>query len=148
MSPQEKEFKKWFDGLGIRHFSAKEFISYSRRTRRGVKNSLPPKSKWKNILPSLWAADVLREHLGKSCTLLSSYRSPAYNEAVGGAKFSQHKEHKALDLSFNGVSPQRAYNTIKKLRDAGLFRGGIGLYVRSGFIHIDCRGANRSWKGN
>ena len=143
MSP----FSDWFAAQQFRHFSADEFESYFATQRKGVKNSTPPRSLWKNIVPTLRIVDELRESYGRPCRILSSYRSPAYNKAVGGAQFSQHKEFSALDITFDGLSTQRVYERLIAWRKAGKFVGGLGLYPTSGFIHIDTRGRNSTWKG-
>jgi N-acetylmuramoyl-L-alanine amidase len=144
--PRES-FNDWFASQGFRHFTADEFTSYFARERKGVKNSAPPRSLWKNIVPSLRIVDELRASLGKPCRILSSYRSPAYNKAVGGAPLSQHKEFTALDIAFDGVPPERVYERLIEWRKAGKFVGGLGLYPSSGFVHIDTRGRNSTWKG-
>jgi hypothetical protein len=46
---------------------------------------------------------VIRDHFQKPVTIISGYRSPARNEAVGGAKKSQHMEAKAADIKIAGV---------------------------------------------
>jgi N-acetylmuramoyl-L-alanine amidase len=144
--PRES-FNDWFAAQGFRHFTADEFTSYFDRERKGVKNSAPPRSLWKNIVPSLRIVDELRESFGKPCRILSSYRSPAYNKAVGGAPLSQHKEFTALDIAFDGVTLERVYERLIAWRKAGKFVGGLGLYPSSGFVHIDTRGRNSTWKG-
>jgi N-acetylmuramoyl-L-alanine amidase len=143
MSP----FSDWFAAQQFRHFNADEFESYFAAQRKGVQNSTPPQPLWKNIVPVLRVVDELRESYGRPCRILSSYRSPAYNKAVGGAQFSQHKEFTALDITFDGLSTQRVYERLIAWRKAGKFVGGLGLYPTSGFIHIDTRGRNSTWKG-
>ena len=140
-------FSDWFASQGFRNFGAAEFTNYFARERKGVKNSLPPRSMWKNIVPALHIVDELRDSFGKSCTILSSYRSPGYNKAVGGASSSQHLEFTALDITFDGISPQRVYDRLLEWRKAGKFTGGLGLYPSSGFVHIDTRGRNATWRG-
>jgi uncharacterized protein YcbK (DUF882 family) len=140
-------FNEWFDAQGFRHFGAGEFTGYFARERKGVKNSTPPRQLWKNIVPALRVVDELRASFGKPCRILSSYRSPAYNKAVGGAPLSQHKEFNALDIAFDGISPQRVYDRLLEWRRAGKFTGGLGLYPSSGFVHIDTRGRNATWEG-
>ena len=140
-------FSDWFAAQRFRNFGAGEFTSYFARERKGVKNSLPPRRIWKNIVPVLRIVDELRDSFGKSCTILSSYRSPDYNKTVGGAPLSQHLEFKALDIAFDGISPQRVYDRLLEWRKAGKFIGGLGLYPSSGFVHIDTRGRNATWKG-
>lgn len=143
----QSSFSEWFAAQQFRHFGADEFTSYFVRERKGVKNSKPPRQLWKNIVPALRIVDELRESFGKPCRILSSYRSPAYNKAVGGAPLSQHKEFTALDITFDGVSPQRVYERLLEWRQQGKFSGGLGLYPSSGFVHIDTRGRNSTWKG-
>ena len=139
-------FKDWFDSQGIKHFGAAEFESYFAARRKGVKNSQPPRKLWPNIVPTLRIVDDLRESLGKPCRILSSYRSPDYNRAVGGATHSQHLEFNALDIAFDGVSPRQVYERLLEWRKAGKFTGGLGLYPSSGFVHIDTRGSNATWR--
>lgn len=143
-----KEFTDWFGKQGFRHFGAGEFTRYFAAVRKGVKNSVPPKRLWNKILPTLRIVDELRGSFGKPCRILSSYRSPGYNKAVGGAPKSQHLDFNALDIAFDGVSPQRVYDRLLEWRRAGKFTGGIGLYPSSGFVHIDTRGTNATWRGN
>lgn len=140
-------FTDWFNQQGFKHFAASEFTGYFARQRKGARNSIPPRNLWKNLVPTLRIVDELREHLGKPCRILSSYRSPDYNRAVGGAKFSQHLQFNALDITFDGVSVIRAHAILKMWRDQGKFTGGLGLYRSSGFVHIDTRGNNASWEG-
>jgi N-acetylmuramoyl-L-alanine amidase len=147
MSASNTAFAAWFESQGFRHFGASEFESYFAAQRKGVKNSPPAKPLWKNIVPTLRIVDDLRESFGKPCRILSSYRSPDYNKTVGGAPLSQHMEFRALDIAFEGVSPQRAYDRLIEWRKAGRFAGGLGLYPSSGFVHIDTRGNNATWRG-
>lgn len=141
------QFTDWFNQQGFRHFSASEFTGYFFAQRKGVRNSIPPKALWKNLVPTLRIVDNLREHIGKPCRILSSYRSPDYNRTVGGAKFSQHLQFNALDITFDGVSAVRVHAILKMWRDQGKFIGGLGLYPSSGFVHIDTRSNNASWEG-
>ena len=143
-----QSFTDWFNAQGIRHFSAAEFTRYFAAQRNGVKNSQPAKAIWKRILHTLRVVDELRASFDKPCRILSSYRSPAYNKAVGGAPLSLHLGFNALDIAFDGVSPQQVYDRLIEWRKAGKFTGGLGLYQASGFVHIDTRGNNATWKGN
>jgi len=140
-------FNDWFAAQGFRHFGALEFTRYFARERGSVKNSTPPKRLWKNIVPTLCIVDELRASFGQPCILLSSYRSPEYNRAVGGAALSQHVQFTALDIRIQGVSPQRVYDRLLQWRREGRFVGGLGLYPSSRFVHIDTRGRNATWRG-
>ena len=145
--PRKNEsWESWFGRQGIFNFTAAEVASYFTVKRRGVRNSAPPRYMWQRIVSALHMADDMREHFGKPCTINSSYRSEKYNRGCGGAKFSQHKEFRALDLSVKGVSPKRVADYFYKRRRAGDFKGGIGRYRT--FTHIDTRGYNASWGRN
>lgn len=140
-------FTEWFESEGFRHFSAGEFTSYFAAQRKGVRNRVPSRPLWKNLVPTLRIVDDLREYFGRPCRILSSYRSPEYNRAVGGAPLSQHLRFNALDITFDGVSPVRVHAILRMWRDQGKFKGGLGLYRKSGFVHIDTRANNSSWEG-
>lgn len=116
-----------------------------------------PKSawRWKNFSPAEIACrgtgklkinteamdklQALRTKLGKPLIVLSAYRSPEHNKAVGGAKASKHMLGEALDISMVNQDPV-AFEAAA--REAGFL--GFGYYPRSGFIHIDL-GPARSW---
>ena len=138
------KYRKFLGGLQLRHFSPGEVIRQADRSRGGVSNSLPPEELWVNLVPTLWVVDQARQHAGKAITITSAYRSEDYNRAVGGASRSQHKRNSALDLiPGRGMTPRRLYNILLNLRQAGAFRGGLGLY--SSFVHVDTRGSNATW---
>ena len=143
-----KAFTDWFNAQGFRHFGAHEFTRYFGAVRKGVKNSAPPKKLWKNIVPTLRVVDDLRESFGQPCTILSSYRSSDYNRTVGGAAQSQHLQFNALDITIKGVSAKRVYERLLQWRSEGRFKGGIGYYPSSGFVHLDTRGRNATWWGS
>ena len=86
-----------------------------------------------------------RNRVGKPVRVHSMYRSPAYNECIGGAKKSQHKEFRAADLSVAGMKTSDLRKIMEKIRSDGVFRGGIGTY--NTFIHVDTRGENANWTG-
>lgn len=68
----------------------------------------------------------------------STYRSPGYNRAVGGAAGSQHVQCKAIDFNVDGVAPSRVQQVAPSIPGMG----GVGRY--SGFTHIDV-GSTRNW---
>lgn len=141
---QGENFEQWFHRQKFEHFKADEFTNYFDVTRRGVTNSTPPREMWASIVPTLRIVDALRKHLGRSITILSSYRSPAYNAAISGAATkSYHMQFKALDIAVAGHSPRAVFELLKKWRTEGRFKGGLGLY--STFVHVDTRGTNATW---
>lgn len=142
---QIEEFDAWVASLGLKHFQPHEvrFLGnshYASGKAQGL-NALPPKAMRAQLVPVLRAADEARERLGVSIMILSAYRAPAYNKAVGGAKFSQHMECTALDLAAPKVSTAKLRAVLKQLRKEGWFTGGMGLKYPS-FVHIDNRGHN------
>lgn len=141
----EDQYADFLSGLGLRHLSPTEIIKPHRGTMRGVANSLPPRQLWKQLAPTLKAADEIRERLGVPlCRITSAYRAPDYNAVIPGAvRNSYHTRNQALDLVYY-CSPRKAYAMALKLRAEGFFRGGVGLYPT--FIHLDTRGWAATWR--
>lgn len=112
-----------------------------------------------------WAhyfGEPMRERFGL-CTVQSGYRTPAYNERIGGAPMSVHLMRTPLprrvpnsptlavaaDVSFATGSAVSWAHWAQTLRHrnphlAKRGRGGIGRYVTSRFIHLDT-GPLRDW---
>jgi len=147
---------QFIDHLGLRHFRGKELTWLWSRTRKGVANSVPPENLWHNVIHPLIVLDEIRERLREPITITSAYRSPAYNEAVGGERMSYHKVFGALDFT-TPAGARAAAQVARSLRgtrfvvrfprpgDAASFtwRGGIGVYPK--FVHIDARGVDANW---
>ena len=92
---------------------------------------------------------VLRDACGKSIKIMSGYRSPERNKAVGGATMSQHMYANAADIQIAGMTPQQMYDLVEKLiKEGKMKQGGLGLYPRAdGWIHYDTRGTKARWNG-
>ena len=89
--------------------------------------------------PALDKLQALRDRLGKPLILRSAYRSPEHNRAVKGATKSKHMDGAAFDIAMSNHDPvvfEAAARAVGFL--------GIGLYPRSGFIHVDL-GPAREW---
>lgn len=89
---------------------------------------------------------ALRRRLDSSAPfeLISGYRSPQTNATLaansnGVAKRSLHMQGKATDIRL----PERDLKTLHKAALA-LQAGGVGLYSKSGFVHVDT-GRVRHW---
>lgn len=145
-APTIKSFDKWYDAmLALSHFRAHElrFLGGSHhdpRSKAHDLNTLPPRELWGRIMVPAGVADMARELHGSPIRILSAYRSPAYNKAVGGAKYSRHLQFDALDLCPMDGRVMALVRTLKRLRREGHFTGGIGVYPS--FVHIDNRGSN------
>lgn len=76
--------------------------------------------------------------------LVSGYRSPATNEMLaksrrGVAQRSLHLQGMAIDVHLPGRKLEELHQEAKRLRG-----GGVGLYRRSNFVHLDV-GRVRYW---
>ena len=89
----------------------------------------------------------ISEKLGKKLSILSGYRSPAYNRSVGGATNSYHMSGMALDVARSsfGTDFESGEKFIKAASEEGAM--GIGTYSGGGndFIHIDVRDYRSQW---
>jgi uncharacterized protein YcbK (DUF882 family) len=82
----------------------------------------------------------VERHYGKKPIITSGYRSPAHNRRVRGARRSQHMTCSAADIRVPGIGKASLARYLRSLPG----RGGVGLYCRSGSVHIDI-GAKRQW---
>lgn len=75
--------------------------------------------------------ETYRDKIGGPVTVVSGYRCPAHNKAVGGASSSQHMYGVATDI--------RGAVTPTKLKGWGLF-AGLGFQASTNLvIHVDSR---------
>jgi hypothetical protein len=91
----------------------------------------------------IYGLQQLRDRVGKPIRVNSGFRCPVHNEAVGGAKGSQHLFGNAADIVIVGMSVSemsRHAEQVPTFRD-----GGIGRYPDNGFIHVDARGYHKRW---
>lgn len=130
------------------HFTAEEF---GQPARHGWRRAAYP-ARWiaGRLRPLCGALEVLRAALGgRPMTVVSGYRSAAYNRAIGGARRSQHVEGRAADLRVSGVTPAKVHAVALELQRQGKIRiGGLGKYP--GFVHVDVRPGKRlaRWEGS
>jgi uncharacterized protein YcbK (DUF882 family) len=93
--------------------------------------------------------EAIRVHFGYPVTIMSGYRSPAYNIKVGGAKESYHVSGRAADFKVIGpVTLDEVYAWCCKVWPIS----GVGKYPRGkkggwGWVHIDDRSTTARWKG-
>ena len=107
-----------------------------------------PAEKIINATELLQNLQIIRDHFQRPIVIISGYRSPERNAAVGGADKSQHLEAKAADIKIAGVPTEEIYNRIDKLISQGKIKqGGLGKYIKSGFVHYDVRGTKARWEG-
>ena len=92
------------------HFSLQEFTrSLAHPNIPNVPNALQIRNMedlCDNVL------EPLRQHFGKPVTILSGFRSPDLNKAVGGVSTSQHCKGEAADIEIYGVANSELWQYI------------------------------------
>lgn len=85
--------------------------------------------------------------------VLSGYRHRSYNASIGGASNSYHiwdqrNSAPATDLVFAKGSPREWAAYAEELCRKARVGGGIGTYMRMGFVHVDMRPGAARWRGS
>ena len=86
----------------------------------------------------------IRSHFGKPVNIHSGYRTPPYNAKVGGVEDSQHTYGTAADISIKGVSVADVAAYARSIMPDW---GGVGIYKKQGFVHVDVRETRADWNG-
>lgn len=86
----------------------------------------------------------IRDHFGASVSITSGYRTPQYNEKVGGVAHSQHCYGTAADITVKGVAVETVAAYARKIMPDW---GGVGIYKKQGFVHVDVRETLSDWNG-
>ena len=84
----------------------------------------------------------IRSHFGAAVTINSAYRTPQYNEKVGGVPHSQHCYGTAADIAVKGRTPEQVAAYARQIMPDW---GGVGIY--DSFTHVDVREERSDWKG-
>ena len=84
----------------------------------------------------------IRSHFGVPVVIHSAYRTPQYNAKVDGAEHSQHCYGMAADISVSGQKPETVATFARQLMPDW---GGVGIYAKKGFTHIDVREKRSDW---
>src|SRR5262245_9883458 len=121
------------------HFKASEFCTHD--------GSWPPtKARPAMVRLCKEFLEPMRAKFGGSCLVLSGYRHQLYNASIGGARHSQHiyddsYESVAADTRYPKGTPSAWGTYAKTLRTKRTPKGagGVGIYPRSNFVHIDNR---------
>jgi hypothetical protein len=124
---------------GIRHFSAEELAQPGNRHSSGVVNQPPPRDILRNIVPTVRVLEWLRARVGHPVEVLSGYRDPVYNRAVGSTDTSMHPAFAATDIRVPGMSAAQVFAILETHPEASRF--GLGLYPSANLVHVDTRGA-------
>lgn len=119
-----------------------------------------PDELYKNIIPTASILDILRSEYDNPIYINSTYRSPEYNQAVGGKTKSLHLVFNAIDWTVKDKKDlKRLYDLLNewdKEDDKFTFlpkkRGNMGIGLYKTFIHLDTRStlglkSPSRWKG-
>jgi uncharacterized protein YcbK (DUF882 family) len=82
----------------------------------------------------------VRDHFGRPVTVHSGHRCGPYNVYVGGARFSQHVNGYASDITVEGHPPNEVQDYLLAKYPNSY---GIGRY--NTFTHIDVRSRKARW---
>jgi hypothetical protein len=152
------------------HFALKQFLC-----KEDTSKSFPKYVVLKERLPLKLEAVLERvNQLGfkvETLHVLSAYRTPFYNRAIGDVKYSMHQWGSAADIYIDPLKNDRMddlnhdgridigdskylYDEIERLLvEPGHknFQGGMGYYPATSahppFVHVDVRGTAVRWKG-
>lgn len=113
----------------------------AKRVRGLLVASASPNWKVTGLRPDIMRLlNKVQRHYGKPLHIISGCRSKKHNRKVRGAKRSQHLHCKAADFKISGVSKHKLVAYLKSMPG----RGGVGLYCRSSYVHLDT-GPKRDW---
>jgi hypothetical protein len=128
------------------HFDLREFVTPEAYTALG------DKSLWLIDIRIVNIAEAIREGLGKPVIINNWHTGGHYQESglrnfnTGtGAKYSQHKYGRAIDMKIQDTEPE----TVRQyIRDNFLWLNGLGLTTieleTPSWIHVDCRNTGLS----
>ena len=139
-----KAYAGYLASIKFQRLTVKQVLVAHAKQRGSVWNSLPPRTLWRQMVPTLMVIDRVSLELEQPVKeIISAYRSPAYNARCPGARSgSWHQANVAVDVKCP-VPASTVAQTARTLRSRGMFRGGVGRY--SGFTHVDTRGQNVDW---
>lgn len=121
--------------VGTRNFRPEEMAQHA---RHGFSAEPVPTEYEANAQAVLELAQEVRDSVGP-LVVVSGYRSPAYNAAVGGAGESEHMLARAVDLAPVNVTVDELKEAVLVLLSQGRLEtlGGLGFYEWG--IHLDVR---------
>jgi hypothetical protein len=121
---------------GVENFSALEICDVGRKSS-GVSLTAPSLNLMENAFKLLLVLRWIREVNEVSSVLVNSwYRSPAYNEAIGGVPSSMHLTLGAADIVKVGWSPKEVADALEQ----SPYRQELGVGRYNTFTHVDVRG--------
>lgn len=97
------------------NFELDEFIHSQTATRLGYDEQFNPPESIKQNLTDLcfFVLEPIRTLIDKPIRISSGFRCERLNEAINGAKTSQHVKGQAADISAKGMTAEELYMAIK-----------------------------------
>jgi uncharacterized protein YcbK (DUF882 family) len=143
LSPRRIQFRHahtgaHFDGTWHNGIAPDEMAMADLSAALADSTSIRPRPFDPAVIEIVWQV-ANRARLGPELVIRSGYRTPAINRAVHGAGDSQHLRAGALDLEVPAGRMPMVVDTALKLEG-----GGVGVYGRRGFVHLDS-GPVRRW---
>lgn len=139
-------FSNFLSEHGIKNLSADELLTLGKSNFAFELNGFPPENLWPNIISTARVLDEFIEVTGYEIEVISAYRTPEYNRAIGGAVNSQHIQFNAIDFNANIGNSTDWSRVLRSIRSSGSFKGGVGVY--DDFVHLDSRGFNADWSSS
>jgi hypothetical protein len=97
-----------------------------------------------NIEDMALKLQALQDQLGKPIAIVSWYRVPQLNRAVGGASRSSHFTGGGVDIRVEGMTSQELYDLLNET-----WPDGMGIYEGNpDVLHLDNRGYRARWGAN
>lgn len=93
------------------------------------------------LYPKLLPAfEAVRAAVGHPLSVISAFRSLAYNRKVGGEPTSYHTKGMALDVTCGGAMPLVDFaSLVVEIAKRDRIIRGVGFYPDNGFVHFDVR---------
>lgn len=126
------------------HISYKEGIVSATGKRLGIDNTPPPEILATMKVTAEKLFEPMREYFGQPIRIVSFYRCPALNKAVGGSKTSSHMKGEAIDVEgTNGVTNM---DIIRYFKEANVPMDQVihefGTDEEPDWVHISYREGN------
>jgi uncharacterized protein YcbK (DUF882 family) len=115
-----------------KNFTLEELIKSQYASRNGIDNT-PNEEQIENLKQlCINILQPLRDALGVPLHIDSGFRNFEINEAIGGAKNSQHTKGQAADVTVSGMTPMDVIKKVVALRlpfDQMIFEYGEWMHV-------------------
>jgi hypothetical protein len=109
---------------------------------------MAPRAWWPRYAALLAISQELRDELGSPVKVRNAFRPETYNDSVGGAPLSDHRDALAFDLDFRSPKVRlRAEEVLRALRASDPWlRLSLGLGNKSIHVGILTNKGERTWK--